>query len=49
MNNSFKLCSSEEAVESSDIILLLVEHTEFKKLNTGVLSDKIVIDTKGLW
>jgi UDP-N-acetyl-D-mannosaminuronic acid dehydrogenase len=39
----------EEAIAEADIILLLVDHKEFKTLDTTKLGDKSVVDTKGLW
>jgi len=29
--------------------LLLVDHNEFKNLDSSLLSNKRVVDTKGLW
>lgn len=38
-----------EAVKQADIVLLLVDHKEFRAMDTTVLQGKIVIDTKGIW
>lgn len=39
----------EKAVKSADVVLLLVDHNQFKEFDTENLNNKIVIDTKGLW
>ncbi|WP_087005396.1 UDP-N-acetyl-D-mannosamine dehydrogenase [Gulosibacter sp. 10] len=39
----------ETAIADADIILLLVDHDEFKGVDSAVLNEKAVIDTKGLW
>lgn len=38
-----------EAIEKADIVLLLVDHKEFKALDKKLLDGKIVIDTRGIW
>lgn len=43
------LCSAVEAVESADIVVLLVDHESFKSLNRSLLSGKVVYDTRGVW
>jgi len=40
---------TEEAVEDADVVLLLVNHKEFVRLDRNLLTGKTVIDTKGLW
>ena len=40
---------SIDCVYQSDIVLLLVDHTEFQKIKIDKLQDKEVIDTKGFW
>ena len=47
--SGFSLVSLELAVEQADIILLLVDHHEFKQLSPSRLANKVVIDTKGIW
>ncbi|MGP5380526.1 UDP-N-acetyl-D-mannosamine dehydrogenase [Corynebacterium casei] len=39
----------EDAIAESDVVLLLVDHKEFKTLDTNKLLGKAVVDTKGLW
>ena len=43
------LLSAENAVEVADIVVLLVDHKDFKSLSRPVLAEKIVIDTRGFW
>lgn len=38
-----------EAIAEADVVLLLVDHKEFKNLNSDILNGKSVVDTKGLW
>jgi UDP-N-acetyl-D-mannosaminuronic acid dehydrogenase len=47
-SEEFDLLPWEEAIERSDIVLLLVDHTQFKKLRAAALKEKIVIDTRGV-
>ncbi len=44
-----KLTSLEKAIKSADVIVLLVDHSEFKLMDLGLLSGKQVIDTRGSW
>ncbi|SDL86547.1 UDP-N-acetyl-D-mannosaminuronic acid dehydrogenase [Corynebacterium mycetoides] len=49
-HNSLEFVASpQEAVESADIVLLLVDHREFKEIGESSLTGKIAIDTRGLW
>jgi len=43
------LSTKDHALDESDIILLLVDHTAFKSVGSEKLASKIVIDTKGIW
>ena len=45
----FELTPLGDAVAAADIILLLVDHKEFKTLNPHRLQDKIIIDTRGIF
>jgi len=42
------LLSCEELIQRSDIILLLVDHKEFKGIKRLELNEKVVIDTRGI-
>ncbi len=44
-----ELAELDGAVEQADIVLLLVDHDQFKTFDRDRLQEKIVIDTKGLW
>lgn len=46
---SATLSSLNAALENADIILVLVDHDEFKFIDQDLLKDKTVIDTKGLY
>lgn len=37
------------AVKESDIIVLLVDHNEFKNIDKKILEGKVLIDTRGIW
>ena len=39
----------QDAIERADVVLLLVDHDEFKALPAAALKGKAVVDTKGLW
>jgi UDP-N-acetyl-D-mannosaminuronic acid dehydrogenase len=43
----FPLRSIDDCIEQADIILLLVDHREFKTLKPADLNEKILIDTRG--
>ncbi len=44
-----KKASFEEAIEWADILVLLVDHRDFKPLTQEALEKKVVIDTRGVW
>ena len=48
-DNDIELVNLEFAVNSSDIVVLLVDHNEFNQIDLDLLSDKYVIDTRGIW
>src|SRR5699024_929783 len=43
------LTETEAAIQQADIILLLVDHSEFINLDASLLTQKIVHDTRGVW
>lgn len=47
--DNIKLLDVFEVVNSSPIIVLLVDHKEFARIDHTVLSGKKVIDTRGVW
>jgi nucleotide sugar dehydrogenase len=44
-----RLVSVEEAMRDANIILLLVDHKEFKAMDRSLLNGKTVIDTRGIF
>ncbi len=44
-----QLTDLTNALEQADIILLLVDHREFKRVPAKSRSEKVVIDTRGIW
>jgi len=44
-----QLLSLEQGVAAADVLVLLVDHREFKAHAPVLGSDKIVVDTKGIW
>jgi len=49
LNQDLKLVSTDEAIENSDIVLLLVDHKAFRSIDKDKLKDKILIDTRGFF
>ena len=47
--SNVSLMETEEAVATADVVLLLVDHDEFKNVDSSVLAEKEVVDTKGIW
>ena len=44
-----ELTTTEDALERADVVLVLVDHHQFKTVDRSLLDEKIVVDTKGLW
>jgi UDP-N-acetyl-D-mannosaminuronic acid dehydrogenase len=47
--DKLRLVSIGEALKSSDIIIGLVDHTEFRTIESSTLNEFVVIDTRGMW
>ena len=47
--NSARLSDLQAALKAADIIVLLVDHRQFKRVDRELLNLKIVIDTRGMW
>ena len=47
--NSTKLTTIENAIKIVDIVVLLVDHIQFKSMDSSLLDGKQVIDTRGIW
>ena len=43
------LANLSDAIEQADIILLLVDHRQFKGIDRRIVMEKVVIDTRGAW
>ena len=43
-----QLASVEEALDSADVVVILVDHVQFKKVDTVKFAGKCVVDTRGL-
>jgi UDP-N-acetyl-D-mannosaminuronic acid dehydrogenase len=44
-----QLTRAAEAVELADIVVLLVDHDQFRTMNRSLLAGKVVYDTRGAW
>lgn len=47
-HKEFKLSNCDEVIKKSDIIVILVDHKQYKKLKLLELNEKIIIDTRGI-
>ncbi|QYJ74032.1 UDP-N-acetyl-D-mannosamine dehydrogenase [Shewanella sp. FJAT-52076] len=47
--NRVELIETDTALNIADIIVLLVDHKEFKLLDKALLQNKLLVDTKGIW
>ena len=45
----FPLYELDTVIKEADILLVLVDHSEFKEINREQLKGKTVIDTRGVW
>ena len=45
----FPLYGLAEVMRDADILLVLVDHEEFKGIDRELLKEKVVIDTRGVW
>jgi len=48
-STKLKLTSLIDAVERADILVLLVDHREFKRLPANKRAEKVIVDTRGIW
>lgn len=44
-----KMVTAQEAISQANIIVLLVDHDEFRQLDTSEITEKKLIDTRGIW
>jgi len=47
--NKVRLSSIKDAIESSDIMVMLVSHSQFKHIDLGLFKNKKVFDFQGIW
>ena len=47
-SDQFELSDFSGAIKEADIILLLVDHKQFKSMKASDLSEKVVVDTRGV-
>lgn len=45
----FPLYDLNQVLKEADILLVLVDHVEFKGIDRELLKEKVVIDTRGIW
>ncbi len=46
---NLQLSPAAEAIDKADIVVMLVDHDQFKALNKTRLAGKVVYDTRGVW
>jgi UDP-N-acetyl-D-mannosaminuronic acid dehydrogenase len=46
--DEFPLVGAREAIKAADIVLLLVDHREFRAIKPAQLQEKVLIDTRGV-
>lgn len=44
-----RLSDLDEAVQTADILVLLVDHREFREMDPAIMAGCVVIDTRGVW
>ncbi len=44
-----ELANTEDAIAQADVIVVLVDHDEFKNVDAGLLAGKAIVDTRGIW
>lgn len=47
-HKDYELVNYEQAIKDADIVLLLVDHKQFRSLKAAELSEKVVVDTRGI-
>jgi len=49
LTGKLALSSVEKALDEADVIVLLVDHKDFKKIPTNTLLGHKIVDTRGIW
>jgi len=44
-----QLATLENALNSADVLVLLVDHSQFKAISSDAVQQKYIVDTKGVW
>ncbi|GGG64023.1 UDP-N-acetyl-D-mannosamine dehydrogenase [Kocuria dechangensis] len=44
-----RFAEPQDAIKHADVVVLLVDHQQFRLLPKGILDGKQIVDTKGLW
>ncbi len=47
--DNVSLQKTEEAIQMADVVVLLVDHDEFSRIDPSCLEGKEIIDTRGMW
>ena len=47
--SNVELVRTVEGIAAADIVVLLVDHREFRNVDRRLLAEKALIDTRGLW
>jgi UDP-N-acetyl-D-mannosaminuronic acid dehydrogenase len=49
LNKKVRLLSIEEALATAEILVMLVDHSLFRQIDSRLLRNKTIVDTKGIW
>ena len=49
VKDDFPLYDLEQVLREADILVVLVDHEEFREVDRELLKEKVVIDTRGVW
>jgi len=44
-----QLASLEQALATADVLVMLVDHNEFKAIDSEAIAQPYIVDTKGVW
>lgn len=48
-DSQFELSTLEDSLEQADILVVLVDHKQFKTISPVIRADQVLCDTKGIW
>ncbi|MBF0543637.1 MAG: UDP-N-acetyl-D-mannosamine dehydrogenase [Candidatus Riflebacteria bacterium] len=48
-SKEFQLHQLGDIINKADILVVLVDHQQFKQLDKSLLNEKVIIDTRGIW